>query len=312
MRGAPIQNALIAAQAFAARRNADHRLAILTFNSSTRAGPFTVSQEAIDRTLARAPQLRFGTHLYSALAQGIQQISAEQIDAGSIVVLSDGADVGSAVTLEQVVQAAKKANVRIFTVGLHSNTFRPKPLKRLANATRGSYVRADSPADLKGIYAGLGLRLAHEYVVDYHSIVKPGNEKPGKLVKVLVSVAGAEPVEEEYVAPAMQFPNAVFHRSMWDGVWQSTFTMIAVALLVPALVAVAIAVPLRQRGSTVRSRVSDYVSMPGHKRDLDALISRVFTGTERSLERTRWWQGFGDSLRDADIPYPRFTSCSQP
>ena len=119
MRGAPIKGALEAAQAFAKQRNADHRLAILTFNSSTRAGPFTVSQEAIDRTLTRAPRLRFGTHLYSALAQGIQQIRAEQIDAGSIVVLSDGADVGSGVTLEQVVQAAKKANVRIFTVGLH-------------------------------------------------------------------------------------------------------------------------------------------------------------------------------------------------
>jgi tight adherence protein B len=300
MRGAPIENALEAARSFAARRNANQRLAILTFNSSSRAGPFTVSQKAIERTLAHAPRLRFGTHLYSALAQGIQQVRAAQIDAGSIVVLSDGADVGSAVTLEQVVQSAKKAHVRLFTVGLRSKTFRPEPLKELAHATGGSFVRADSPGDLARIYDQLGYQLAHEYFVRYHSI-----ERPGRTVNVSVSVTGAgKPATDEYDAPEILVPSAVFHRSAWDGVWQSVFTMIAVALLVPALVAVAIAVPLRHRGSTVRSRVSDYVSMPGHKRDLDALISRVFTGTERSLERTRWWQRFKDSLQFAGIPYP--------
>jgi tight adherence protein B len=80
--------------------------------------------------------------------------------------------------------------------------------------------------------------------------------------------------------------------------------MILIAILVPALVAAAIIVPLRGRNSTVRSRVSDYVSMPEQKRELDALVSRVFTGTERSLEKTRWWQRFKDSLQFADVPFP--------
>jgi tight adherence protein B len=301
MRGAPIENAVKAARRFAARRNADHRLAILTFNSSASfALDFTRSQKAIQRTLADTPQLRFKTHLYDALAQGIAQIRLSQIGAASIVVLSDGADVGSSVTLDQVVQSAKDANVRIFTVGLPSKTFRPEPLKELANATRGSFVRAESPGDLTQIYDQLGYQLAHEYFVKYHSI-----ERPGRPVEVSVSVTGAgKPATDTYFAPAIPVPSAVFHRSAWDGVWQSVFTMIAIALLVPALVAAAIALPVRHRGSTVRSRVSDYVSMPGHKRDLDALISRVFTGTERSLERTRWWQRFKDSLQFADAPYP--------
>ena len=300
MRGAPIENALEAARRFAARRNADQRLAILTFNSSSSlALPFTRSQKAIDRSLAEAPQLRYGTHLYDALAYGIEQVRVQQTGAPSIVVLSDGADRGSAVTLEQVLQSAKDAHVTIFTVGLRSKTFHPEPLKELALATGGSFVAADSPGDLARIYGGLGYQLAHAYFVKYHSI-----EQPGRRVNVRISVNGAGKAKDTYVAPAIQFPKDVFHRSVWDGVWQSVFTMIAVALLVPALVAVAIAVPLRQRGSTVRSRVSDYVSMPGHKRDLDALISRVFTGTERSLERTRWWQRFKDSLQFAGIPYP--------
>src|SRR5436305_3865122 len=44
--------------------------------------------------------------------------------------------------------------------------------------------------------------------------------------------------------------------------------------------------------------------MPGQKRELDALVSRVFTGTERSLERTRWWQSFKEGLQFADVTIP--------
>ena len=33
-------------------------------------------------------------------------------------------------------------------------------------------------------------------------------------------------------------------------------------------------------------------------------MSRVFTGTERSLEQTRWWQRFKDALQFADVPIP--------
>jgi tight adherence protein B len=33
-------------------------------------------------------------------------------------------------------------------------------------------------------------------------------------------------------------------------------------------------------------------------------VSRVFTGTERSLERTQWWQRFKDALQFADIRIP--------
>jgi tight adherence protein B len=299
MRGAPIKGAVDAARAFVARRNVNQRLAVLTFNSSTHvAVPFTVSQSAIEHALAREPQLRFQTRLYDAIAEAIAQIRAVDIGAGSIIVLSDGADVGSDVTPEQVIQSAKDAHVRIYTVGLRSKTFHPRPMQQLATATGGTFSRADSPSDLAAIYNRLGLQLAQEYILTYNSIVKPGNP-----VKLSVSIAGIGAANAAYVAPAAVGPKGVFHGSVWNDLWQSPLMMIVVALLVPALIAAAVLIPLRQRRSTVRARVSDYVSMPQQTRDLDAFVSRVFTGTERSLEKTRLWQRFAEALQFAEVPF---------
>ena len=300
MRGQPIKQALSAAEAFAARRNVNQRLGIVTFNSSTDvAVPLTLSQDAIEAALAKQPKLRLKTHIYDAIAEGIAQLRASDIGAGSIVVLSDGADIGSSVTLDQAVQSAKAAHVRIYTIGLRSKTFHPAPLQQLASATGGSYSPADSGTELAQIYDTLGLKLAQEYIVTYHSTLDPGTR-----IKVALAVDGIGATNISYVARTTPGPGTVFHHSALDDVWKSPLTMIVIALLVPMLVAAAIVVPLRQRGSTVKSRVSDYVSMPQHKqkRDLDALVSRVFTGTERSLEKTRWWQRFKDSVAFADMP----------
>ena len=302
MRGAPTVGALAAARAFAARRNVDQRLGVETFNSSTTvAVPITIDQASITKALAKPPKLRYQTHLYDAIEQAIAQLQASDVSAGSIVVLSDGADIGSSVTLDQAIQSAKNAHVRIFTVGLRSKTFRPDALQEMATATGGTFSSANSPTDLQKIYDQLGLQLAQEYIVSYNS-----KEKPGTPVKLAVSVPGIGSTTAAYVAPALASTSAVFHSSTADSVWQSAYTMILIALLVPTLVAAAIVIPIRRRNSTVRARVSDYVSMPQHKqkRELDAFVSRVFTGTEQTLEKTRWWQRFKDALAFADVPLP--------
>jgi tight adherence protein B len=299
MRGAPIQGAMDAARAFAARRNVNQQLGVLTFNASSHVVlSFTTSQSDVEQALAKEPQLAYQTHLYDAVAQSIALLQTAGIDAGSVIILSDGADVHSSAHLEQVIQTAKDAHVRVFTVGLRSKTFRPAPLQQLAAQTGGTFSRADSPEDLATIYDELGLQLAQEYIVTYHSIVQPGLP-----VNVDVSVAGIGTTAAGYVSPTVPGPAAVFHRSATDKIWQSWVLMLAIGLIIPALVGAAVLVPLRGRDSTVRARISDYVSMPGRQHE-DALVSRVFVGTEKSLEKTRWWARFKDALQFAEVPIP--------
>ena len=299
MSGGAIDGALSAAQRFAAQRNVNQQLAILTFNnSSDLAVPFTTSQAKIDAALQRKPALHTGTLLYDAIAQAVALVRASGVGVGSIIVLSDGGDTGSKFSLDQVTKSARDANVRLFTVAFHSKTFRPTALRQLATATGGYFSQAESRQDLAQIYDELGLRLAHEYVVTYNSI-----EPPQKPVKVAVSVAGSGTTTASYVTPALILPKVVVHKSLFDGVWESGWTMVAIALLVPALLAAAVLIPMRSRSSTIRARVSDYVSMPSRRKDADAIVSRVFTGTERGLERTRWWTRFKEAVQFSDVPF---------
>ena len=83
MSGAPIKGAVDAARAFAARRNVNQRLAILTFNNTTHVPlALTASQSAIDRALSQPPSLHYKTHLYDGVAQAITLLRASGIDAG--------------------------------------------------------------------------------------------------------------------------------------------------------------------------------------------------------------------------------------
>lgn len=304
MQGLPIKSAWEAARGFAAGRNVNQRFAIVTFNSDSEVvQPFTTSQAEIDKTLAAdQPKTAFGTHLHDAVADGVQLLRANGIGVGSMIVLTDGADVGSKLDLDSAIRSARDANVRVFTVGLGSKSFKAEPLQRLATSTGGSFAQANTTAELTPIYKRLGLELSREYLVTYNSIAHPNRR-----VAVAFAIDGMGARQAAYVSPALPIDNSVYERSPTDDVWQSALMMIVVGFLVPALLAFAAYTALRTRSSTVRARVSDYVTMPRRaeaKQEGDALSSRLFDSTEKSLEKARWWTRYKEALALAEIHIP--------
>jgi tight adherence protein B len=300
MRGAPIRGAVYAARAFAARRNVNQVLSVLAFNSSSELLlPFTSSEARIEKALSRRPPLAYGTHLYNAVGQAIKLIQGAELETGAVVVLSDGADSGSSLGLDQVTKLARSARVRVFTVGLRSRTFRPAALQQLATATGGSFSLARSPAELAAIYDQLGLKLANQYVVTYQSLVVPGHP-----VRVSVSVAGIGRAETAYAAPA---PASIsLQQPLGNRIWRSWVTLFVFCLLVAGLIGFGLFLALRPPGSTVQTRLSDFVSTAGQTKEngREPLASRIFEGTEQSLEQTRWWQGLKEALELAEIKIP--------
>jgi tight adherence protein B len=300
MHGAPIRGAMDAARTFAARRNVNQRLALLTFNSSTNLLlPFTGSQSKIDNALAGAPRLALGTNLYDAVGQAIPVIQGAGLETGAVVLLSDGADTGSSLTLDQVAKLAQGAHVRIFTVGLHSSAFRPEALQQLAAATGGTFSQAANASELAPIYDQLGLTLANQYLVTYRSLVTPGSR-----VRVSVSVTGIGRARTAYAAPV---PETVsFQRPLSSRIWESWVTLLVICLLAAGLIGLGLIVALRPPGSTVRARLSDFVSTAGstEENSREPFATRVFEGTEQSLEQMRWWQGLKEGLELADIKIP--------
>ncbi|MDP9308693.1 MAG: VWA domain-containing protein [Actinomycetota bacterium] len=299
MRGGPIRGAVVAARAFAARRNVNQRLSVLVFNSSSELLlPFTSSQARIERALARTPGLAYGTHIYDAVGQAIALIRSAGLETGTVVLLSDGTDTGSSLALDQVRKLAETAHVRVFTVGLRSRTFRPAALQQLAAATGGSFSAAANPKELATIYDQLGLKLANQYLLTYRSLVVPGARVHATVAVTGVGRAGAAYAAPEPATISLQKPLSV-------RIWQSWVTMLVICFLVAGLVGLGLFVALRPAGSTVRRRLSDFVTTAKTSENArEPLASRIFQGTEHSLEQTRWWQRLKEALELADVKIP--------
>ena len=309
MRGKAIAGAMDAARVFADKRARREQIAVITFNQAPHVLlPFTDDEAKINEALAASPRLAFGTHIYGAVSAALHLLSDSHIRAGSIVVLSDGADTGSRVSEAAAAGGARQSHVRVFTVGLQSAQFDAKALQRLAGDANGQYSLATSPAQLRQIYAALGSKFAREYVLSYKSLAGPG-ERVGVAVRVKgfpdLAVSG-------YVTPSLEQERgaggpSTYSESFWHKLWTSPLTMVFVAFLAASLVALAVMIVVAsQRQGTLRRRMAQFVSIPDvadEERPTAVLTDRVEEGTEKLLGQTRWWGRFLDELELAGITW---------
>lgn len=306
MRGPAIEHALAAARAFAERRNETQQLAVVTFNSkSTVLLPFTTSQPAIDEALESTPQLACCTPIYDAVDTAISLAENAGISSSSVIVLSDGADTGSLASHEQVTARARKAHVRIFSVGLRSPVFRPALLEQLAQDAGGDYSEAASPGDLEPIFDQLGELLANEYLLRYRSQAPPRSN-----VQVAVTVEGVEGYgEAAYTTPALATePAGPFHRTFAERFLRSPGGMIVVTGAAALLLMLGFALVLRPTARTLRRRMAEFVSLAVPESSEESERRKtVLARAEKSFERTRWWARFQEELALAGIETPALT-----
>ena len=302
MRGRPFEAALGAARVFASRKNASEEIGIVAFNGSSQVlSKPTPAGAALERALKHPPALGGGTHIYDAIGRALTILDRRGASAGAIVLLSDGADTGSVSKVDDVIQRARAAHVRVFTIGLGSSTFDPGPLQSIAAQTGGSFRRARSASDLEVIYAGLGRRLANQYVLEYRSSAQP--QTP---VGVDVRIGGVWTASARYFAPK---PSTIapFRRSALERFWTSSLPLLVAALLAAALAAYASVAVLRPRRRTLISRIGSFVSLPqsGETTKPRRLLSeRLLAETEQSLAKTRWWAPLRKALEIAGIGIP--------
>lgn len=303
MYGSAIADAMEAARAFADQRAPKQQLAVVTFNSTSSVLlPFTTDAATIDAALASPPALAPGTHVYDGVATALTLLRGAKVASGSVVVLSDGADTGSRLSATDAAASARREHARIFSVGIRSRSFRSAPLKKLGLEAGGGYSEAKSTADLTGIYDQLGARLAGEYLVRYRSTAGP-NEK----IRVKIQIDGISGAGTSgYVTPALPSiaQAAPFHRSFADRFWLSALTMLVVSLGAAALFALGVMMMVRPRRGNLRARMAQFVSLRGAEKDDSRLTERVFIGAERSLETTKWWARFVETLELAQIRFP--------
>ena len=302
MKGKPIAGALAAAQLFVGHRTAEEQVAVVTFNDQPDVAlPFTTDSSAILQALAHKPTLGYGTHIYDAVGKAISLLEQAKIVAGSVVVLSDGADTGSTSSRADVISAAKRAHVRIFAVGLRSKHFEPGALRNLAQGASGSMSEAESVKDLSRIYDQLGTQLSREYLLRYRSY-----QRLGEKVQVSVQIKGvAGAGRSGYATPPLTVAALQgYHKGFGNGFWGSPFTMIVVSVFAVGLVAFCLFLLLMPRRRTFQKRLAEFVSM-AEASDGGSIGGALQTGflntTEKSLEGAKWWSRFVEEVELAEI-----------
>jgi tight adherence protein B len=306
MRGAAIDNAMAAARAFQAHSPDSEAIGLIAFNRHVRvvARP-TTDRQATAAALSSRPQLAVRTRLWDATGAAIDLLRQQRITAGSIVLLTDGTDIGSSLSPAQVAAKANAAGVRVFGVGLRSPQFEPGALRSIAQETNGAYAEAASPAGLKAIYSALSDRLGGEYIVRYRSDIGPGQP-----VDVAVTVDGSPGVATwRYATPV---PPALppFHRSLLDRFVSSPGSVALLALLAAAIAWLAVSILLRPGRSTLRARVGEFVAPSGTTGGTDPeslrvrerLVGHVLLVAEKALQRTPWWERFKEELEIGQFP----------
>jgi tight adherence protein B len=305
MTGKPIADAMQAARSFAAVRNANEPLAILSFDRETKTlRSLTIERGEIDSALSRVPELGSGTHIFDALDTAVLTLTQARVSAGTIVLLSDGADTGSKATAADVVAHARAAHVRVYTVGLRSKAYVAEPLQALAHDLGGAYTEAVASSELSSIFHELGSRIANDYLVTY-----PSTQGPRQKVNVTLDIAGSGRTVERYTTPPLPtYGSGEFHRSLGIRFWGSPLTMLLIALLAAGLVLVSARILLTQpRSRTLRHRMGEFVSIAGADERVEKgakLPDRVFTEAEKGLARTRWWDRFNLELEIAEVRMP--------
>jgi tight adherence protein B len=297
MTGKPIEAAIKAEQAFAAQRNPNEQLGLIAFNRNvTVALPLTSSATRIAAALAKPPVITTGTHIYDAVAKAEEMLTSAHIGSGSIVLLSDGADTGSTKTIDQVAKAALGSNTRIYTVGLDDASYSPRTLKGLARAGNGEYAQAKA-RELAPLFDLLGQQLSNEYLLQYKSLAGPDTP-----VRVNVSVNGLGTTVSGYRTPALAVTSttpAPYKPSLGSRIWGSVITMLVIALLGAAVIALLVIGLLQPRQSGLPARMAEFISIRSLQRD-KGQTSGPAEETGASGEKN-FWERFEEVLEIAEI-----------
>jgi tight adherence protein B len=303
MRGGPIENALKAARAFADQRNPASKLGVIFFNkSATVALPPTRDETKIKAALASVPKTEEGTRIYDALGVAAQELRNTAATAGAVVLLTDGADVGSTSTEANAVESLAAARARVFGVGLRSEAYTPATLQSLSGKTGGTYAVAGSPNAHSGIFSTLGFKLANEYLVFYRSL-----ERPSKDVNVAISIRGYKRVlHDSYKTPALGINTEPFKRSTWSKILVSWWFMFLMVILTITLLSWGLWTTLDARRRTLRARMSRFVELEPLDEGLSRqrLLERITSFATALESRGRFFRRFSDRCELANIDTP--------
>jgi tight adherence protein B len=193
LQGDKFASATAAVDAFLSSAPADVRIGLVAF-----AGDLgEVIEPTTDHDSVRAAltgiELRKGTAVYDAIAEGLDQVGNE--GSRSLLVLSDGGDTNSATTLDVVSKDAADEGVVVDVVSL-ANPANADTMTALAEGTGGQVIPAEKEA-LGAVFSAQADALAQQLVVTFD---RPEDAATEVNLGVSVDAGGASYTDSAFVS----------------------------------------------------------------------------------------------------------------
>jgi Ca-activated chloride channel homolog len=147
---------------------------------------FTSDEQELNEALSRI-DTRGSTALYDAIVGSLDHIKKGHKDKKVLLVITDGDDDASRMTLEQALKAAEQSNAAIYAIGVFSDDDRKndkrmvrhskKVLAELADATGGMAYFPDSLDQVEPVCAQVARDIRNQYTIGYYpsNTVKDGS-----------------------------------------------------------------------------------------------------------------------------------------
>ena len=308
MEGKPLADAIAAARSFVGGKTAADRLAVVTFGESavqtTRFSSATIDTDSALRNLAL--DKKQGTALYDAIHLSSLALSTEANPGRVIVVMTDGSNVAKGVSLQQAIDAARKAGAAVYAIGIESGDFSKAPLEQIAKATGGGYYGANSSAELAAAYDKVAQDLARTWRVSYLTAARPG-----QTLKLTATVPGFGSGSTQTTLPGSTPPppGDGFAGFLPEQLFTSGVAALLLSLAVGTAILLGVALLMATPASTrLRRRLGPHVGGP-RRRAKKASVRERFEGasgllkaTEQAFERFSFWGKLRSMLERADVP----------
>ncbi|MEM5810126.1 MAG: VWA domain-containing protein [Candidatus Aenigmatarchaeota archaeon] len=187
MDGQPINDAKNAALIFVDSLRAGDRAAVISFNNQVTVDqPFT-SDKNLLRSAINSIYAGGLTAIYNAAYTALSLISSEPSQRKAIILLTDGADNSSSISVDSVINYANFLNVPIYTIGLGltPGSSEEQVLIRIAQSTGGNYYYSPTSSQLGQIYRSISSQIQNQYKLTY-TTHNPNFDGSLRTVKIIV------------------------------------------------------------------------------------------------------------------------------
>ncbi len=160
--------------AFAEESNPHDEFFVINFNNYIASGlpprvPFTDNIQLLRKALYRGvPSGR--TALYDAIATALNHIQRGARDKRTLIVVSDGGDNESQISLAELLHIIQSSRVTIYTVGLFDKEDRdrnPGVLRKIANISGGEFYMPPRLDDVGPVFHKISQEIRNRYTIGY-------------------------------------------------------------------------------------------------------------------------------------------------